>query len=239
MTIRLAAPADNAALLALARTLALPGVVRIGVDRSPDFFALDRMVCGTPHAMVVEADGRVVGFVDVCGIRTRVGDLTVPAAQMSLAGMDRAYRAKGLFQPMLQDLEQRLRAQDFRLAWGVTNAHNARAREFVAIWPHGCFVGEPIDLHVLLGDPWPRRASGAGVRAATDDVLPRIDALVHAHRADYDVAPVLPGGSVAGCPARGASARSHASTLAAFQRRRTPSKACAPGPTASYGHRFQ
>jgi hypothetical protein len=198
MTIRLATPADNAALLALAGTLALPGVVRIGVDRAPDFFALDRMVGGTPHAMVVEADGRVVGFVDVCGIEARVGDLTVPAAQMSLAGMDRAYRAKGLFQPMLQDLEERLRAQDFRLAWGVTNAHNARAREFVAIWPHGCFVGEPIDLHVLLGDPWPRRAPRAAIRAATDDDLPRIDALVHAHRAAYDVAPVLPGGSVAG-----------------------------------------
>lgn len=198
MSIRLATSADNPVLLELTRTLALPGLVHIGVDRAPDFFALDRALGGTPHAMVIEVGKRLAGFVDVCGVRMRVADEIVPAAQMSLAGMDAEFRGKGLFQPMLQQLERRLRGLDFKMAYGLTNSHNDRARKFIEVWPHGCFVGEPIRLHVILADPMPRRALSVDIRAATAADLPRIDELVQAHRDAYDVAPILPNGSVGG-----------------------------------------
>src|SRR5438093_10409896 len=87
MIVRPATADDNAALLALAGTLSLPGIVRIGVGRAPDFFALDRALGGEGFAAVAVAEDRVIGFIDIGGIAVRVGARQVPAVQVSLAGM--------------------------------------------------------------------------------------------------------------------------------------------------------
>jgi hypothetical protein len=196
MTARLAGAGDNDALLALARSLVLPGVVRIGVDRSPDFFALDRIVGRESHAMLVEEGGQPVGFVDACELAVRVHHRVVRGAHLSLGGMRAEFRGRGLFRPLLDALEQRLRRQGLELAFGIANAGNDRVRRIVSAWPHGAVVAAPLHLHVLLADLTPWRRSRHVVRAATAADVARIDALVAAQRAAYDVAPVLPGSSV-------------------------------------------
>ena len=72
-TIRDAAEADNPALVELARACPMEGEIALRVDRSPDFFALDR-VAGEPWRVGVARDGRgeVVGSIAVALRRAHV-----------------------------------------------------------------------------------------------------------------------------------------------------------------------
>lgn len=192
MNIRPAVRADNDALLGLARTLSLPGIVRFGVDRGPDFFALHRMMAGETLTVVGEVDNEIVGFIDGCMVPAHVAGHQVKALEICLAGMRADHRGKKNFLLLLQDIEQRARGAGCEIGFGLTNEHNAQARAFVPAWPHGAIFCEPVGLHVIVADRRPRTSSPFAVRRATLADSPSIASLVQAHRSNYDFAPTLP-----------------------------------------------
>lgn len=87
LVVREACPSDNAGLVELAASCAMAGDLSLRIDRSPDFFALNRLEGDRWTVAVAERDGRIVGCVAfserrvfVNGLATRtayVGDLKV------------------------------------------------------------------------------------------------------------------------------------------------------------------
>lgn len=192
MNIRPAVNADNDALLALARTLSLPGIVRFGVDRGPDFLALHRMMSGETLSVIGEVGNELIGFIDACTVSARVAGHTVKALQICLAGMRADHRGKKNFLPLLEVVERQAREAGCEIGFGLTNEHNAQARAFVPAWPHGAIFCEPIGLHVIVAARHRKSPPAYAVRCATLADLPSIVALVQAHRSTYDFAPTLP-----------------------------------------------
>ena len=61
MHFRLATPADDAALRALIRRDAMPGLVRLAFGREPAFRAALELQCGDAQVLLAEQDGEIVG----------------------------------------------------------------------------------------------------------------------------------------------------------------------------------
>lgn len=66
LVLRHATPADNAALIELAAACPMRGDITLRIDRSPDFFALNRLEGeATRVGVVTDEDGRIIGCVAV------------------------------------------------------------------------------------------------------------------------------------------------------------------------------
>src|SRR5687767_7983362 len=62
-TVRDAKPSDNAGLVALTQACSMSGDIELRMDRSPDFFALNRLEGSRWRLAVAEREGEVVGCI--------------------------------------------------------------------------------------------------------------------------------------------------------------------------------
>jgi len=143
-------PADNEALINIARTMSLPARVRLGIDRAPDFTAFCRAAGDGFDIVVAEVDGRVAGFMETRRFTFRLRGTPVPIVYLALAGIDPGRRGLGLFPRMVAEVERRSRETDAGLALGLVNARNPGMSRYLAANRGDIVLGHRIVVASLL-----------------------------------------------------------------------------------------
>jgi len=143
-------PADNEALINIARTMSLPARVRLGIDRAPDFTAFCRAAGDGFDIVVAEVDGRVAGFMETRRFTFRLRGTPVPIVYLALAGIDPGRRGLGLFPRMVAEVERRSRETDAGLALGLVNARNPGMSQYLAANRGDIVLGHRIVVASLL-----------------------------------------------------------------------------------------
>jgi ribosomal protein S18 acetylase RimI-like enzyme len=115
---------DNAGILEVARTLAIPARVRLGIDRSPDFTAFNRAVGETCEIVVAEAAGRIIGFLEICAGRFRLFGTPSIGVHVPLAGVRPEWRRRGVLNALRAEGFRRARAAGAQWACILVNANN-------------------------------------------------------------------------------------------------------------------
>ena len=87
-------PADNEALVNIARTMSLPARVRLGIDRAPDFAAFCRNADDDFDIVVAEVKGRVAGFMETRRFKFRLRGSPVRVAYLALVGVEPGSRGR-------------------------------------------------------------------------------------------------------------------------------------------------
>ncbi len=87
-------PADNEALVNIARTMSLPARVRLGIDRAPDFAAFCRNAGDDFDIVVAEVKGRVAGFMETRRFKFRLRGSPVRVAYLALVGVEPGSRGR-------------------------------------------------------------------------------------------------------------------------------------------------
>lgn len=190
VVVRTWQPADNEALINIARTMSLPARVRLGIDRAPDFTAFSRAAGSDFDIVVAEVNGRVAGFIETRRFTFRLQGTPVPVVYVALAGTDPSYRGLGLFPRLVAETERRSRKAGVALALGLVNARNPEMSRYLSTDRGNIVMGRRIVVaSVLLG---PRRRVppflGIGPAAAAD--LPEIAQLVGRSFERHVLAPV-------------------------------------------------
>ena len=145
-------PADNEALVNIARTMSLPARVRLGIDRAPDFAAFCRNAGDDFDVVVAEVDGRVAGFMETRRFKFRLRGNPVRVAYLALVGVEPGNRGLGLFRRLTAEVERRTREADADLALGLVNARNPRMSGYLAANRADIVIGRRIVVaSVLLG----------------------------------------------------------------------------------------
>jgi GNAT superfamily N-acetyltransferase len=192
--IREFAPADNAGVLEVARTLGIPARVRLGIDRSPDFCAFSRALNEENAIVVAEAAGEIVGFVEFCAGRFRVLGEDSVAVHVPLGGVRPDWRRRGVFSALRAEAFQR--AQRLGALWGyiLVNANNRLMQGnlrraypglvavnrllvhgIVAQWPAPADPPETSHIHPLAESDWPELLDFIAQRMQAHDVYPQFE----------------------------------------------------------------
>lgn len=115
---------DNAGIVEVARTLAIPARVRLGIDRSPDFTAFNRAVGETCEIVVAEAAGEIIGFLEICPGRFRLFGTPSTGVHVPLAGVRPDWRRRGVLNALRSEGFRRARAAGAQWACILVNANN-------------------------------------------------------------------------------------------------------------------
>lgn len=185
--------ADNEQVLDVARTLAIPARVRLGIDRSPDFSALGRAL-GVPHeALVAEADGEIVGFIEFSFVQMRVFGRQTLAGHVSLGGVRPAWRRRGLITSLLAAALERGRQRGADWGWALVNANNRVVhRSLFASFPEASLLGR-LHVHGLLGAWRPLRPRPAYALAPIcDETWPELLAFLQTQTRSAEIAQLVP-----------------------------------------------
>ncbi len=143
-------PGDNQELVALARGLAVPARVRLGVDRGPDFAAAVRAAGDRGELLVAEAAGGPAGFIDVRYREWQVRGRPVPVAYVALAGVAGGRRGGPAFVALMRAAEERARARGTRLAVALVNRSNPRLLDVLLGRFPGTRTAEPVAVDCLF-----------------------------------------------------------------------------------------
>lgn len=172
-SVRLATPADDAALRSLVARVPMAGSPRIAQEREPSFFALPKL-SGAFDTYVVEQDGRVVG----CGTHT-VRDAWVDG-RLERVGhvgdlrLEPHLRGRSIVRAMANvGLERSRKAHGATLSTMAAMASNRKARRAAR-------QGETLDAggYRMVNVPWRARPGDGRAVAATEDDLGEVAALL-------------------------------------------------------------
>ncbi|MBM3331893.1 hypothetical protein FJY68_08615 [candidate division WOR-3 bacterium] len=167
-------PADNQALIDIARRMSLPARVRIGIERSPDFTAFCRAAGQGFDIVVAEVDGRVAGFLESRRLAYRLRGDPVPLMYVALAGVDPSFRRLGLFRLLSAEAERRSRQTDVGFAIGLVNARNPRMSTHLATGRQDVVLGRQLVVTSLLLGPRYRTAPDLQAGPATPADIPEM-----------------------------------------------------------------
>lgn len=183
--------ADNPSLIALAQQLDVPARVKLGVDRSPDFTALSRVISGQWDILVAEENGNVIGFLEMNSLHFRVGESDVPALYIGLAGVKREKRGSAAFIMLMNAAVRFAYGTGKKLAVTLINENNRRLAKLLKLRYPWIIQGEKIVISCLF----PRRRIRVDKRfryqTASWEDFPEIIDLLRQHRKSYAVRPAL------------------------------------------------
>lgn len=193
---RLAEPRDDAALCALARSVAMRGDISYVLEREPSFLAMTRAQGEGGRVTVIEhrADDGAPEIV-ACGLAAPMDVYLDGRARRILYTGDLkvhpAHRAQGVPELVAASCVRQFEAEGHDLAWGVVLSSNraverffGRATELVRFHPQN----DVVNWTVFFG---PRRARRSAVRRARAEDAAEMVALAGAVHRDRQLAPVL------------------------------------------------
>jgi GNAT superfamily N-acetyltransferase len=120
---------DNVGILEVARALAIPARVQLGIDRSPDFTGFYRALDEPFEIVVAEARGRIVGFVEFCLGRFRVLGQETMGVHVPLGGVHPEWRGHGVFTAMRAEAFQQALSRGAQWGYVLVNARNRLMQE--------------------------------------------------------------------------------------------------------------
>lgn len=179
VTIREALAADHAALERLFSETSMAGAIRIGSDRSPDFFAASRVQATSPCVWgAFAADGRAAGVFSAGQRRVHLGGVKVPMRYLSDLRIHPAWRSGTLLARGFRSLREKVFSEG---EWAQTLVleGNAQALEVLRSGRMGLPQYHPAGRYVnWLLPQQPISRFAFPVRAACTDDLPAMQALL-------------------------------------------------------------
>jgi len=153
INIRPFADGDNRKLIKLARSIGVPARIKLGVDRSPEFCAFNRLLSDRWDILVAEENHTIVGFMDMSHIRMRLDKIIVPVTYVSLTGVQEERRGTSVFFRLLDAAEKLSRASGSIMASALINIKNARIDTILKKRFRGYQHGERIVISCILLGP--------------------------------------------------------------------------------------
>lgn len=180
LRVREATAADNDALIGLTAACTMHGDIALRMDRSPDFFALNRLEGNVARVGVVtDSDGRIVGCVAVARRLTYVNGVETAityASDLKVHPSARRSGAADLLTQYTRDVAAELCGADAPVVCTILGGNKAMERR--ARGPRGAPILSRFATLSVLAIPWLRerheRVSGIHVRTATDQDLEAI-----------------------------------------------------------------
>jgi GNAT superfamily N-acetyltransferase len=182
---------DNSQLIDLAKSIGVPARVKLGVDRSPVFWAFDQRLGTKWDILVAEVDHEIVGFVDMVHTEFLAGDVKKAGTYVVLAGVDLGWRGSAVFHRLLRASEKTARARGSEFAIALVNENNHRLDRMLQLVYKDSIRCEKLRILCILLGPHYRRDSDFSIETATSDVFPEIIQLVNLHYANYQLVPLL------------------------------------------------
>lgn len=182
---------DGAALRELTIHMDVKARVRLGVDRSEDFQAFNRVRYEKADTWVAEQDGRLVGFLDLGFSRYRVGDLTILGMYAGLAGVRAGYRGTPIFARLAAAGVGSAMDGGAQMGLSIANTQNLSIPRLLQRRFPRSVRGSSIHARaILLGPPYPL-THRYEIRTATEDDLPDLSDLIQRVRSRYVVSHTL------------------------------------------------
>ena len=189
---RFAAETDNEGVLNVARTLAIPARVQLGIDRSPDFAAFDTALGDPFEILVAEAKGEIIGFIELCLGRFRLFGRESAGVHVPLGGVRPDWRGRGVLGAMRHegfDLARRMGAE-----WAciLVNANNRLIQDILRRSYPGLIAVNRLLVHGIVVPRTPFRAnrySRYDIRAVDETEWPELLDFVHERMQAYDLYP--------------------------------------------------
>jgi hypothetical protein len=195
VNIRLAAAGDNEALIALARAAPMDGMMRIGTDRSPDYFAFPALLGDENEIWVGEDEEGILGCGLFAGRRERVGDRVVRVLHLCDGRLATRARSRGrMFAEFgLGFIQERFRAGGYEVMSGEMMGGNRASLALGSVMGdrfQGRDLG-PARSYQLF--PWRRYrpVDGYRMRQATAEDLPALAEVLEETYAGYVGAPLF------------------------------------------------
>lgn len=182
---------DNPSLIAIARQLGVPARVRLGVDRSPDFTALNRVMSGQWDVLVAEEKGNAIGFLEMNSLPFQVGESAVPALYIGLAGVKRERRGSAAFIMLMNEAVRFMCRTGKKMAITLINEKNRRLTKILELRHPQLIQGEKIIVSCLFPTHRYRVDKHFRYQTASREDFPEIKDLLSRHRKSYAVRPVL------------------------------------------------
>ena len=117
---------DNNQLIQLARSIGVPARVKLGVDRSPTFWAFSKMQGKAWDILVAEHNDGIVGFIDMSHRKFRLGEAVKQVTYVGLAGVRAGWRGTLVFPKLLRASEKLARKHGSECAIALVNVNNTR-----------------------------------------------------------------------------------------------------------------
>lgn len=174
---RFAPDADNEGVLNVARTLAIPARVQLGIDRSPDFAAFDTALGDPFEILVAEAEGEIVGFIELCLGRFRLHEDDTIGVHVPLGGVRPDWRGRGVLGAMRNDGFDLARRMGAEWAYILVNANNRLVQDILRRAYPGLIALNRLLVHGIVVPRTPSRGSRNSrydIRAVDDADWPEL-----------------------------------------------------------------
>lgn len=189
--VRLATESDGAALAAFFRRLLIPARVPVAVSRGDDCFALARLRGGESYWLLAESDeGGIVGALELAVLPVAIGGGTLTMAYVAFAGVDSAYRRRGVLLALAARAEPLSRARGSRIGALLHNKNNLAIEQMMAKYVQRAIAAEPIAVATLAASGVLRPSRDYRYEPARAEDMPAAQALLRQRHRRYTVAPM-------------------------------------------------
>lgn len=159
---------DHTGVLEVARTLAIPARVRLGIDRSPDFTAFNRALNEPCEIVVADAAGEIIGFLEICPCRFRLFGRPGTGVHVPLGGVRPDWRRRGVLHAMRGEAFRLARRAGAQWACILVNANNRLMQDNLRRFYPASIVLDRLLVHGILMQWAPLR----GPRDASCPIAP-------------------------------------------------------------------
>ncbi len=179
ISLRLATPADNAALLALTRATPMAGRIALRLDRDPDFFALLRERGGFVLFVAIHQD-QIIGCMSAAIYPAYIGGQLERIAHVGDLKVHPHYTGRRLALHLVSAIEHHLRAHGIDLSFNLVADGNHKVMT-IALGKHGTPIQVMLGrffVNELLPSPFRRRDPRYTLGDATPADLPTLARLL-------------------------------------------------------------
>lgn len=171
--------------------MGIPARARLGVDRSPDFTAVNRILSNAWDILVAEVNSEIIGFLDMRHMKLRIGAQVAPATYVGLAGIQERWRGTAAFLRLTRESEKLCRSLGSKLVITLVNIRNSRLSRFLELRHGACTHTERIVVSCILLGPHYRWNKRIDYGYATEKDLPEISQLISKSYDNYLIASQL------------------------------------------------
>ncbi len=185
---------DNPRILAIAKNLGIPARVRLGIDRSPDFTAFDKMLGDPFQIFVASANEEILGFLEVCLPSFFLFGEQSTGMHLPLGGIRKEWRRKGVINALIEEAKAYGVRNGAKWGYTLVNAQNKKIQQYIKQ-----FYAEitMLDRFLVQGIVYPLLpsiffSSGYEIHALEDDQWDEFLAFFEENMEDKAFYPVIP-----------------------------------------------